>query len=65
MICLHVKIAVSYDFVREMGHLDLMFILGADNSRINFQKLTTKNIDNSQNKQDFYKKAKTIKVEEI
>ncbi|MBR2069693.1 MAG: LPS-assembly protein LptD [Candidatus Gastranaerophilales bacterium] len=57
-----VKLAVSYDFVRDIGHLDLMFVLGSDNTKINFEKLTTKNLDESNRKQDFYKKAKTIKV---
>ena len=60
-----VKIALSYDFYRSAGYLDFMFLLGSDNARINFDKLTTKNIDSSKNKQDFYKKAKKIKVEDI
>ena len=59
------KIALSYDFYRSAGYLDFMFLLGSDNAKINFDKLTTKNIDSSKNKQDFYKKAKTIKVEDI
>ena len=59
------KIALSYDFVRDIGHLDFMFILGTDSTKINFEKLTTDNIDNAKQKKDFYKKAKTIKVEDI
>ena len=60
-----VKLALAYDFVRDMGFIDIMFILGSDNTRINFEKLTTKDIDGAKNKQDFYRKAKTVKVEEI
>ena len=59
------KIALSYDFVRDVGHLDFMFIFGSDSTRINFEKLTTDNIDDAKQKQDFYKKAKTKKVEDI
>ncbi len=59
------KIALSYDFVRDIGHLDFMFVFGSDSTRINFEKLTTDNIDNAKQKQDFYKKAKTVKVEDI
>lgn len=59
------KFAVSYDFVRDIGHIDLMFILGSDNTKINFEKMRTENIDSAKQKQDFYKKAKTIKVEDI
>ena len=60
-----VKLAFSYDFVRDMGYIDLMFILGSETSKMNFEKLTTKNIDSSKQKSDFYKKAKTIKVDDI
>ncbi|MBQ8476699.1 hypothetical protein IJ531_06535, partial [bacterium] len=60
-----IKIALSYDFVRDIAHLDFMLILGSDSSKINFEKLTTKDLDGSKDKQDFYKKAKTQKVEEI
>lgn len=60
-----IKVAVSYDFYRSVGHLDFLFILGSDKAKINFEKLTTKNIDSSKNKQDFYKKARTVKVEDI
>ncbi|MCR5265795.1 MAG: hypothetical protein K6E29_04285, partial [Cyanobacteria bacterium RUI128] len=60
-----VKLALAYDFVREMGFIDIMFLLGSDNTKINFEKLTTKDIDGAKNKQDFYRKAKKVKVEEI
>ena len=59
------KLALSYDFYRSIGHLDFMFILGSDNTKIDFEKLTTQNMDSSKNKQDFYKKAKKVKVEDI
>ena len=59
------KIALSYDFIRDIGHLDFMFILGTDSTKINFEKLTTDNIDDKKQKQDFYKKAKTVPVEDI
>ena len=40
-----------------------MFLLGSDSSKINFEKLTTQNMDGSKNKKDFYKNAKPVKIE--
>ena len=57
------KLALSYDFVREVAHMDFMFLLGSDNSRINFDKLTTKDIDEKTERRDFYKYAKPVKIE--
>ena len=57
------KLALSYDFVRDIAHMDFMFLLGSQNSRINFDKLTTKDIDDKQEKRDFYKYAKPVKIE--
>lgn len=57
------KVALSYDFVRDVAHLDFMFLLGSDNSTINFDKLSTKDIDGKQEKSDFYKSAKRVVIE--
>lgn len=59
------KVALSYDFVRDVAHMDFMFLIGSDNSKINFEKLTTQNIDGKAEKRDFYKNAKPVKIEEI
>lgn len=58
------KVALSYDFVRDIAHLDFMFIVGSDSAKINFDKLTTKDMDGGQQKRDFYKRNKRIKIEE-
>lgn len=58
------KVALSYDFVRDIAHLDFMFLIGSDSAKINFDKLTTKNMDGGQEKRDFYKRPKRIKIEE-
>lgn len=57
------KVAFSYDFVRDVAHLDFMFLLGSDNATINFDKLTTKDIDGKQERRDFYKNAKRVVIE--
>lgn len=59
-----IKLALSYDFVRDVAHLDFMFLLGSDSTKINFEKMTTKNYDGGQEKRDFYKRNKRIKIEE-
>ena len=48
--------------MRDIAHFDMMFILGTDSSRINFEKLTTKNMDGGDEKRDFYKNAKPIRI---
>ena len=57
------KVALSYDFVRDIAHMDFMFLIGSDNSSITFDKLSTKDIDGKAEKKDFYKHAKKIKIE--
>lgn len=57
------KMVISYDFIRDIAHFDFMFLLGSDSSKINFEKLTTQNMDGSKNKKDFYKNAKPVKIE--
>lgn len=57
------KLVLSYDAVRSIAHVDFMFIVGSDNSRIEFEKFTTKNIDESKNKRDFYKSRKSVKID--
>ena len=37
------KFVISYDFVRENANLNMMFLLGSDSTRINFEKLKTEN----------------------
>ncbi len=54
------KLCVSYDFVRDIAHIDFMFLLGTKSSKIYFDKLTTKNMDTNSNK-DFYK-SKPVKI---
>ena len=56
------KIAFSYDFVRDVAHMDFMFLIGSENSRINFEKLSTKDIDGKAQKRDFYKHTKPVKI---
>ncbi len=56
------KLILSYDFVRDIAHLDMMFILGTKSSRINFEKFSTENFDGGQEKRDFYKNAKPVKI---
>ncbi len=59
------KVAVSYDFVRDIAHVDFMFFVGSDSSKIDFEKLTTKDADGSQRKRDFYRRTKPVKVEDL
>lgn len=56
------KLCISYDFVRDIAHLDFLFLLGSDSSRIHFDKLTTKDADGGREKRDFYK-SKPVKIE--
>ena len=57
------KVALSYDFVRDIAHFNFMFLIGSDNSSLSFNKLTTKDMDGGAQKRDFYKNAKRIKIE--
>ena len=59
------KLALSYDFVREVAHLDFMFLVGSKSSRINFDKFYTQNMDGGSRKLDFYKENKSIKIKEL
>ena len=45
-----------------MAHMEFMFLLGTDSTRINFEKLITKNMDGGNRKRDFYKYAKPVKI---
>ena len=56
------KLCFSYDFVRDIAHLDFLFLLGSDSSKINFDKLITKDADGGREKRDFYK-SKPVKIE--
>ena len=56
------KFVLSYDFVRDIAHFEFMFLLGTDSSHINFEKLITKNMDGGNQKRDFYKYAKPVKI---
>lgn len=55
------KLCLSYDFIRDIAHIDFMFLLGTSSSKIDFDKLITRNIDSSENKKDFYK-SKPVKI---
>ena len=57
------KVALSYDFVRELAHVDFMFLVGTKSSKITFDKLTTKDFDGGSQKRDFYKNNKPIKID--
>ncbi len=57
------KVALSYDFVRDVAHVDFMFLIGSDSTKIDFNKLTTRDISGAREKQDFYKNAKRVKIE--
>lgn len=57
------KVALSYDFVRALAKMDFMFIIGSDTSKINFDKLTTKDFDGKQQRKDFYQYIKPIRIE--
>ena len=56
------KFALSYDFVRDIAHMNFMFLIGSENAKINFDKLSTKDVDGGAQKRDFYKNAKPIKI---
>ena len=56
------KVALSYDFYRDIARMDFMFLIGSKSSLINFEKLTTKNLDGSEEKYDFYQTSKPIKI---
>ena len=58
------KLLLSYDFVRQIAHLDFMFLIGTDSAKINFEKLTTKNMDGGAQKRDFYKNSQRVKIVE-
>jgi len=57
------KVCFSYDFVRSMMHLDLLFLLGTDKSKIKFGKLSTKNID-GRNKRENFNNRECVKIVE-
>lgn len=57
------KVALSYDFIRSMARMDFMFIVGSDSSKIDFDKLITKDIDDKNQRRDFYKYAKPVRIE--
>jgi len=57
------KVVFSYDVVRSAMYFDFMLLLGSESTKIDFEKLTTKDMDGGKNKQDFYKRVKTPAVE--
>lgn len=57
------KVCFSYDFVRSMMHLDLLFLLGTETTKVKFDKLTTKNID-GRNKRGKFSKREKVKIEQ-
>ena len=57
------KLSLGYDFIRDIAHFEFLFLLGTKSSKIDFEKLTTKNMDGSKNRRDFYRRTK--KVEEL
>ena len=57
------KLSLGYDFMRDIAHFEFLFLLGTKSTKIDFEKLTTKNMDGSKNRRDFYRRTK--KVEEL
>ncbi len=45
-----IKVSFSYDTVRSNAHFDFMFLVGTDNAKIDFEKMTIKNPDKLQKK---------------
>lgn len=58
------KVALSYDFVRDVAHADFMFLVGSDSAKINFEKLITQGADKSQQKRDFYRHSKRVRIKD-
>lgn len=59
------KLVASYDFVRSIAQIDFLFLLGTDSTRINFDKLITKNADGSIRKRDFYMNSKRVNLNKL
>ena len=59
------KLALSYDFVRKIAHMDFMFLIGSKSSKINFDKFATQNIDGGSRKRDLYRNKKQIKINDL
>ncbi len=49
-----VKMAFSYDTIRKNAHFDVMFLLGTDNAKIDFDKMTIKNPEKLQKKSPMF-----------
>ena len=62
-----IKVAFSYDTIRENAYLDFMFLLGTDNTGITYEKLTIKDPDKLRKKEPGFMKDwqyRKIKVPE-
>lgn len=61
------KVAVSYDSVREAAAVNVMFLLGSDNFRAKYEKLTIENIETLGKKRDIFEDIKLgrVKVPEL
>lgn len=58
------KLVLSYDFVRDTARLEFLFLLGTESSRINFEKMTAKGFDGGNQREDFYKIPRRVKIVE-
>ena len=56
------KLAVSYDFIRDTANLNFLFLLGTESAKIRFDKLITETQE-TRKEHDFYKRNQKIKIE--
>ena len=62
-----IKMAFSYDTIRHNAHLDVMFLLGTDSTKVDFEKMTIKNPEKLHKKTPLFNKDlqyRKIKVPE-
>lgn len=49
-----IKVSFSFDIIRHNAHFDFMFLLGTDNAKIDFEKMTIKDPDKLQKKPSLF-----------
>ena len=57
------KVSLAYDSYRERALLDFMFLVGSDNSKIKYDKLSIKNMDKAGKKQSPFDNFKYYRVQ--
>lgn len=58
-----VKAAISYDTEREIAAFDILFLLGSDNMKAKYDKLTIENVETLGKKRDFFEDMKFRKIQ--